>query len=103
VAQAPSVQIQKIYVHRDENLVGVEVFEGMRIKFYSYTYYVNVRDAWLPCVRWDNAEQQPHVDRYDETGTLIEQQHCREKSFKEVLKLVKIFRRNLAAMNLGEL
>jgi hypothetical protein len=103
VAQAASVNIQKIFVHRDEQLAGLEICEGQRVKFYSYTYYVNVRDAWLPCVRWDNAEQQPHVDRYDENGTLIEQQHCREKSFKEVLKLVKIFRRNLAAMNLAEL
>ena len=103
MVQATSVSIQKIYVHRDEHLVGIEVYEGQRVKFYSYTYYVNMRNSWQPCVRWDNAEQQPHVDRYDENGTLIEQQHCREKNFKEVLKLVKIFRRNLAAMNLAEL
>ena len=100
---ATTVLMQKVFIHRDEYVRSLEISEGPRVRYYSYTYYVNIRGAWIPSVRWDNAEQQPHADRYDENGTLIEQQHCREKNFREVVKLVKIFRRNLSAMNLGEL
>ncbi|MBI5000645.1 MAG: hypothetical protein HZB92_03840 [Euryarchaeota archaeon] len=98
-----SVSLNKIWIHRTEYLKVVEVREGSRQKFYSYTYTVKSRMGWLPCVRWDNYEQQPHVDKYDENGALLEQRPCREKELAEVVKLVKIFRRNLSAMDISQL
>lgn len=103
MATGTSVVRQKVFVRRDEYLMCLEILEGQRIRYFSYTYYVNHRGTWVPSVRWDNAEQQPHVDRYDENGSLLDQHPCREKNYREVLKLVQIFRRNLSTMNLGEL
>ncbi len=59
---------------------------------------------WRPFVRWDNYEEKPHVDIYGESQNLVSQQPATEhKSLKEVIELVKVFRRNLVAMNIPEI
>ncbi|MEW5937639.1 MAG: hypothetical protein AB1665_07465 [Candidatus Thermoplasmatota archaeon] len=98
-----SVSIHKIWIHKSEYLRALEVREAQKRRFYSYTYMVRTKGGWTPCVRWDNWERQPHVDRYDENGALIEQRACGEKELEEVVKLVRIFRRNLPAMDLTQL
>lgn len=94
---------QRIWVRRDEVLDALEAFEGARRAFYSYTYRVQRDGAWIPTVRWDNWEGQDHVDRYDETGAPRDRLPWRERPLADVLKLVKMFRRNLLTMNLEEL
>ncbi len=98
------IRKQRIWIHRDEILDVLEIGKEGKIKYYSYTYKIKGKGGtWIPAVRWDNVEQTPHVDRYDENKALVEQKPCREKSLKEILKLVGIFRRNLMTMDVSEL
>ncbi len=94
---------KRVYIHRNEIIDALEIFEGERRRFYSYTYRVEGKKGWMPYVRWDNFQQQPHVDRYDESGALLEQKSTPEKTLEEIEHLVRIFRRNLAAMSLEDL
>ncbi len=93
----------RIWMHRDEVIDAVEITEGKRMRYYSYTYRTRGKNGWENQVRWDNFEGQPHVDKYDSNGALIEQKTVQEKSLEEISKIVAIFRRNLVAMNLEEL
>ena len=97
------IQKKRIYIHRSEVIDSIEIFEGDRRRFYSYTYLVEGKKGWVPYIRWDNFQQQPHIDRYDETGALLEQKAGPEKELHEIEHLVRIFRRNLAAMSLEDL
>jgi len=94
---------QRIVLKNDEVVDVLEVFDGDRREFFSYTYKIERRGEWRPCVRWDNWAGQPHIDRFDENGNLIEQKLSPERSLEEVLKIVKIFRRNLMSMDLTQL
>jgi hypothetical protein len=95
---------QRIWIHKDEILDMIEIEKDGKVKYYSYTYRIKgTHGRWINAVRWDNLEQAPHVDRYDENNSLIEQKACQEKPKKEILKLVDIFRRNLMAMDVSEL
>ena len=95
---------QRIWIHKNEILDTLEIAKEGRIKYYSYTYKIKGKHGtWIPAVRWDNLEQTPHVDRYDDNCALVDQKPCREKSQKEILKLISIFRRNLMAMDVSEL
>ncbi|UCE38443.1 MAG: hypothetical protein JSW00_04230 [Thermoplasmata archaeon] len=82
----------------------MEIEKEGKIKYYSYTYKIKGKHGkWISAVRWDNLEQSPHVDTFDENNVLIDQKPCREKPLKEIIKLVGIFRRNLMAMDVSEL
>lgn len=94
---------QRIWVRRDEVLDALEAFEGSRRTFYSYTYRTERKGTWIPAVRWDSWEGQDHVDRYDETGVPRDRLPWRDRPLADVLKLVKMFRRNLLTMDLAEL
>jgi hypothetical protein len=98
------IRKQRIWIHKDEILDTLEIEKEGKIKYYSYTYKIKGKHGkWRPAVRWDNHDQTPHVDRYDENYALIDQKPCREKPQKEIIKLVGIFRRNLMAMDVSEL
>ncbi len=95
---------QRIWIHKNEILDTLEIQKEGKIKYYSYTYKImGKQGSWRPAVRWDNLEQSPHVDRYDDNNVLVEQKPCREKPLKEIMKLISIFRRNLMAMDVSEL
>ncbi len=96
------IRKKRIYIRKNEIIDSLEIYDGDRRKFYSYTYMVEGKKGWVPCVRWDNFQQQPHIDRYDENGALLEQRNSPEKELEEVEHLVRIFRRNLAAMSLED-
>ncbi len=98
------IRKQRIWIHKDEVLDTLEIEKDGKLKFYSYTYRIREkRGAWTSAVRWDNLEQSPHVDKYDQNSALMEQKPCREKPLKEILKLIDIFRRNLMIMDVSEL
>jgi len=95
---------QRTWIHKNELLESIIVTDSGKTKFYSHTYLV--RDSsrgWIPYVKWDNWEGQPHADKYDGSGALTEQKSCGEQTTDDVLKLVKIFRKNLLAMELSKL
>ena len=95
---------QSTWIHKNEFLESIVVDNGGKIKFYSHTYFVRTKGRkWIPYVKWDNWDSQPHVDKYDGSGVLVEQGSCNEKSMEEVLKLIKIFRKNLLTMDLSQL
>ena len=98
-----NIKRSRIWMHRDEVIDAVEITDGKRRRYYSYTYRTLGKNGWENQVRWDNFEGQPHVDKYDSNGALIEQMVVQEKTLEEVSKIVAIFRRNLVAMELGEL
>lgn len=94
---------KRIRIHKNELLEALEIRDGDKLKFYSYTYKgYSEKGFWKPYIRWDNWEQKSHVDKFDEMGNLIEQKNCRDKNLDEILKLVSIFRKNLMTMDLSE-
>ena len=98
-----SIERRTIWIRKTERVDGLTIKKDDKVKFFSYTYFVKDRGKWRPVVRWDNYDSQPHVDKFDENGGLLEQKPTMEKDLKEVVSLVTIFRRNLMAMDLGEL
>ena len=98
------IRKQRIWIHKDEVLDALEIEKDGKLKFYSYTYRIRGKQGvWNSAVRWDNLEQSPHVDKYDQNSSLVEQKPCREKPLKEILKLIGIFRSNLMTMDVSEL
>jgi hypothetical protein len=98
------IRKQRIWIHKNEIVDIIEILRDGKVRYYSFTYKIKGKQgAWKPTVRWDNLEQTPHVDKYDENNALIDQKPCREKPLKEILKLVYIFRRNLVTMDVSEL
>jgi hypothetical protein len=99
-----NISKQKTWIHKNEVVESLVVEDGGRVKFYSHTYLVKESGrGWTPYVKWDNWERQPHVDKYDGTGALIETKPSTEKSGEDALKLVRIFRKNLLTMDLSQL
>ncbi|MFO7619029.1 MAG: hypothetical protein R6W91_05180 [Thermoplasmata archaeon] len=95
---------QRTWVHRNEMVESILLEEGGKMKFYSHTYMVRTKGrSWTPYVKWDNWDRQPHVDKFDGSGVMVEQKPCNEKNLDEVLKLVNIFRKNLLSMELSQL
>lgn len=95
---------QRTWVHRNEMVESLVLEDAGKVRFYSHTYMVRSKDRdWTPYVKWDNWDRQPHVDKFDGSGVLVEQKPCNEKSLEEVLKLVQIFRKNLLTMELAQL
>ena len=43
------------------------------------------------------------ISDYIENNALVEQKPCREKPLSEILKIIKIFKRNLMTMDVSEL
>jgi hypothetical protein len=95
---------QRTWVHRNEMVESIIVEDAGKIRFYSHTYLVRTKGRdWTPYVKWDNWDRQPHVDKFDGSGVMVEQKTCNEKNIEDVLKLVKIFRKNLLSMELSQL
>jgi hypothetical protein len=95
---------ERVWIHKNEVVDVVQIEKDGRIRYYSYTYKVKGnKGQWRPAVRWDNLEQTPHVDKFDENSALIEQKPCRDKNLNEIVKLVGIYRKNLMAMDVSQL
>lgn len=95
---------QRTWVHRNEMVDSIILEDAGKIRFYSHTYFVRTKGRdWTPYVKWDNWDKQPHVDKFDGSGVMVEQKTCNEKNIEDVLKLVNIFRKNLLSMELSQL
>ena len=92
---------RQIYISKREKISILEIKSGHRLKFFSYTYRVTDKSGEnRPLVRWDNFGGNIHFDAFDTNQNLINQQKCEYKNPNEILRLVKIFRHNLANMDI---
>jgi hypothetical protein len=94
---------ERVWIHRNEVVDAIEMFEENKLKYYSYTYKVMTDDTWTPIIRFDNWEIGSHYDKYDENGSLVSQQPCQRRTLEEVAGLAKEFRRNLVTMDISKL
>ncbi len=85
----------------------VEIFElrvHHRLKFFSYTYRISDKNGLdRPIIRWDNYEGQVHYETFDTNKRVFTQTNCEYKPSHEILRLIKIFRHNLANMKIDQL
>jgi hypothetical protein len=100
----------RIFLPKKDLIEAVEIYENDNLKYYSYLYKIwegqsqKNQGTWRTLIRWDNYDEKPHVDIYGENRNLVRQQTATEhKSLKEVIQLVKIFRRNLVAMDVSDI
>ena len=101
-----SVQILKrqILISKREKIILFEIKSGHRLKYFSYTYRVTDKSGEnRPIVRWDNFGGSIHFDTFDTNQNLMNQQKCEYKNPNEILRLVRIFRHNLANMDVKKL
>jgi len=101
-----SILKHRIFLQKNDLIEAVEIYENEILKYYSYLYKIwdtksqHDQGMWRTIMRWDNFEEKTHVDIYGESRNLVRQQPTTEhKSLKEVTELIKIFRRNLVAMD----
>lgn len=97
------VENNTIQINEKEILETVEIKKEDEIKYYSYNYKVKSEGKWKICVRWDNFQKQPHLDKYDENENLVESEPSRDKSLDEVMELIGIFGKNLVSMELSRM
>lgn len=105
-----SIFKHRIFLQKNDMVEAVEIYENENLKYYSYLYKIwetksqQGQGDWRILMRWDNYDEKPHVDIYGESRNLVRQHSTTEhKSLKEVTELIKIFRRNLVAMNFSEM
>ena len=95
---------QHINLSNNECVDILEIRVQHRLKFFSYTYWVTDKSGTIrPIIRWDNSEGQIHYDTYDADKRLFAQKSCEFKDSREILRLIKIFRRNIANMDISQL
>ncbi|MFO7791821.1 MAG: DUF6516 family protein [Candidatus Saliniplasma sp.] len=87
----------------NERLDSMEIKKEGHIQYYSYNYKIRSDEEWRTLVRWDNFQQQPHVDSFDDNGNLLNSSTTRDKTMKEVLELIDIFGKSIVTMDIREL
>lgn len=95
---------QHLILSKRERFDIIEIRKKYQLRYFSYTYRVNDKHGVnRPIVRWDNFGGQIHYDTYDVNGRLFSQKTCEYKDSREILSLIKIFKHNLATMDLNQL
>lgn len=95
---------RQIVLTKRERFDIFEIRNRHRLQYFSYTYRISDKFAEnRPIIRWDNFNGQIHYDTYDVNQRLLNQQNCDYKDSKEILRLIKIFKHNLASMDLEKL
>jgi hypothetical protein len=95
---------QNIILSPRELFEVFEIREKHRLKFFSYTYRTIDKEGNIrPIIRWDNYEGNIHYDTYDINQRLFRQKPCAYKPPREILQLIKIFKHNLANMDIDQL
>ena len=98
------IRIQKYILTEHEHVEFIEIRIRFRLQFFSYTYWQKDKDGkTYPIVRWDNFGGQVHYDTFDANHQLFKQENCDYKDAREILRLVTIFRHNLANMDLNNI
>ena len=95
---------QRIIISNRERLDIFEIRRGHRLKFFSYTYRLTDKHGnERPIIRWDNHDGQIHCDSFNINKQITIQKNCAYKDPAEILRLIKIFKHNLAIMDIDQL
>ena len=90
-----------LWLFPKERLNILEIYKKKKKMFYHYAYTIeNRKGVWVTRIVWHNFEQVPHFDVFDEGGKLIQRKDQEPRDLKEIIKLVRIFRKNLMNMDL---
>jgi len=93
---------ETLWIFPQEKIQILEIYKKKRRMFYHYEYILeNKAGDWEPRIVWHNFENIPHFDIFDSSGRLILRKEQEPKDIKEIVKLVKIFRKNLMNMDLS--
>ena len=92
--------IRKYIISRGEMLESLEYSTKNKLKFYIYSYKILRGRKWITLARWDNMDGMEHMDIYDENGNYLESREFPKRSFEDIVKIVKTFRRNIIAVDL---
>jgi hypothetical protein len=92
-----------VWLFPHERVDILEIYKGKKMVFYNYSYRIeNASGEWVSRVIWHNFDQLPHFDIYDQNEKLILTREQEAKSITEIVKLVKVFRKNLMNMDLSK-
>jgi hypothetical protein len=89
------------WINPQEKIQSLEIGDNKTLHYYSYTYLVDERGEFRPLVRWDNFNNSPHVDVFENDA--VKRYTTDEKGYSEVQKIVRLFRLNLPRMDLKDL
>lgn len=93
-----------LWLFPTERISVLEIYKKSKMMFYSYSYQIaDSGGNWQDRVVWHNFEQRPHYDIFDEGGKLIVHQELPQINVNDILKLVRIFRKNLMNMDLTKI
>ncbi|UCH88651.1 MAG: hypothetical protein JSV49_10425 [Thermoplasmata archaeon] len=93
-----------LWLFPHERIKVLEIYKKKKVVFYQYSYQIEGRKGnWTSRVVWHNFEQLPHFDVFDEGGKLIAHHEQERKDIQEIIKLVRIFRKNLMNMDLTKI
>lgn len=85
-----------------ERISVLEIYKKNQLVFYNYSYQLEDSSGnWQSRVVWHNFEQKPHYDIFDEGGRLIVHKEQPRAEINDILKLVRIFRKNLMNIDLS--
>jgi hypothetical protein len=95
---------QQIILSNREKFDIFEIRRGHRLKFFSYTYRMSDKyGIFRPIIRWDNHEGRIHYDTFNINKQISLQKECEYKEPAEILRLIRIFKHNLAIMDIDKL
>jgi hypothetical protein len=99
----PALKIEKRtdWINQQEKIQSLEIGDNKAIHYYSYTYLVDEQGLFRPLVRWDNFNNNPHVDVFENDA--FKRYATDSKEYSEVQKIVRLFRMNLPRMDLRNL
>jgi hypothetical protein len=104
ISEPMEILKQQFILSNRERFDILEIRNRHRLTYFSYTYRITDKyGSARPIIRWDNFGGQNHYDIYDSNQHLISQKDCEYKDSRELLQLVKIFKHNLATMDLNQL
>ena len=104
IGNTMEIHKQSIIISKKELLDILEIRVKHRLKFFSYTYHVlDKTGKKIPIVRWDNYGGIVHYDTYDYNHRLSNHQRCEYKLPSDILQIIKIFKHNLATMDISKL
>jgi hypothetical protein len=91
-----------LWMFSHERIKILEIYKNKKRVFYNYSYQIeNSKGEWISRIIWHNFEHISHFDVFDEEGKMLYNNEQEPKDIKDIIKLVKIFRKNLLNMDLA--
>ena len=97
------LKIKRHVLSKDEVVESLEYLVDRKTKYYIYSYKIRRGRKWITLLRFDNIDGLPHVDMYDENGNYMESREYQPRSFEDVVKIIRTFRKNIIAVDITSL